>query len=964
MSIKVVVDGSLEGLEIKKSLESDELKSMLNHSFVIRWGNCSNEENGRIVFNSPQSIRNTMNKKNMIMILRENHLRCPEIIQPGKMTKFPIIGRNYNHQNGTDIRIIDNIDECKLSGCDYFLQYINTSEEYLVHVMDLNVFYIEEKYHDSINRLDEPVIRNTAHGWKLKQADMTYKTEKEVKEIEELAVKAVYSLGLDFGVVNMARTSYGKYYVFDVDAVYRCMSEECKDLYIAQFTKTLMRYDRILDDRKDITIGADVECIIKDKDTGSMIFASDFFDMDGPAGFDNRSVEGGRKHFPILEIRPDYSSNPVEVAHSIQVILNNISESVCYNNTALYAGSMPVYNYWTGGHIHFGIRPNVKLLKAFDNYLALPLMMIEKVFSGRSRKTKFGELGNFRFKPHGFEYRTLSSWIINPQTARAVLCLAKVIAQEYLNLSEEFLSTFNDMNAYYSVNKAYFTGKIESAVHNIEGTVSYKMYKSYIEPLLSKVIAFEEWDEDKPINEAWHMTPNGGVFRYFEKCFIPKKKRKELGIELEEAVDIMIGTQKYKLRVYPKDDFSMGKTNYVSFTRDVCEDIGIMETESIMLWSDAQRNVLRAGPVLGIITDLQYNELGPFGRQSYYFKKLVKLAKYKGMIVYVFTVYDVEWEKDRIRGYIYDFEKDGWVISYFPIPDVIYDRSEFANWAKRGSYAVEYLNNVKKFNIKFINSMECIELTNNKRKIYQLLSTNKNTKVYLPQIFIFKYDGQIIECLERYGHIFIMLRNGNWSKEMISVKKIHGSNYRIIYKDRYGEDMRHKINGKRLIQIVNRIESELGCIKTDFIIQRAVSSAKNKGKCFEIRIFVQKKSKGTWQITLMGVRNYGEDTEYTNMLNKLYGGVITEFKNSIGMKMVQVKSQLINISNNIVSLFVQNGIQVGELVIDFVVDEDLNIFIIDLNSKCDNILSPIGSFNERNLAINRVLEYAKVLLCE
>lgn len=961
MGIKVIYDRSQEGLEIKRALETGKLQDMLTHSFVIRWGAGDDDECDGVVFNSMQSVMNTLNKENMIMIMRKNRVKCPRRIKPGRHTEFPIIGRKYEHQGGNDIRLIDNLNECSECDSDYFIQYLNITDEYVVHVIDLNVFYIEEKFCEKKPEIGELVVRSSAFGWKLRPVDLSVMKETDKNEIGELAVRAVHSLGLDFGVVNMGRTSEGRYYVLDVDATCRTMSNECMQAYIVMFTKTLLKYEDIIEKNKDITVGADVECVMKDTDTGALIFASEFFPMDGPAGHDNRSIEAGRKYFPLLEIRPDYSADPLKVVDSIKSIINEIGNRVCYKNVGLYAGSMPVYNYWSGGHIHFGTIPNSKLLRALDNYLALPVMMIENASSARGRNEKYGLLGNFRLKSHGgFEYRTLSSWIISPDIAGGVLCLAKVIVQEYLNLNDVFLEDYYDIRAYYSVNKSCFKNKVKTIISNITDTETFKRYRLYIEPLFGKIISCEEWDENKPINQAWNMNSYENVYKPMCRCFIPSEKREELGIELEDIVDIMIGRQKFRLMVYPKDDFSVEKCSNISFSGDICASIGVDETENVGLWYDSRLKEFKAGPVLGILCDVESDEHRPFGKQTYYFRKLIKFSKSKGMIVYVFSLNDIKWKYRRVNGYTYDFINDKWVMRRFPIPDVIYDRGDVVCRENYGEDAVKYINNVRKLGIKFINSPGCISITNDKWITYRIINSRTETRKYQPKTFLFRRNAQIFECLERYGHIFIKLRNGSRGKGIFSVKKI-GKSFEIIHKNRLGCDLVYTVGKNDLLKIINNSINDLKCKKTDFIVQKGVTFSKYKGRSFEIRVIMQKNSGGKWFRTCMVARCWGEEGRFINPDSETDERSTVVLKESLGSDAEWVADRIREVSRNVVAIMDDMGIQAGEIAIDFAVDNKLNIFIIELNSKPDNLLLSIGAFKMRNLAANRILEYGRFL---
>ena len=967
MSLRVIIDNSLEGIEIKEALECTEIQNKLYNSFNIRWGNWLDGDNEKFIFNNSQSIKNSIDKEIVILTLRKNHISCPKRIKPGKKTVFPIIGRMYEHSNGTDIEIIDSFDEYKKSNSNYFLECLSFDKEYKVHVMNLEVFFIEEKYLENSNELNINVnndmldIRTDAFGWKLREIDSKDLDTNIKKNICDLAIKSVHALGLDFGVVSIGQTSENNCYVLDVDATCKEMSPECKKKYICQFTKMLFIYENLINDTKDITIGADPECLLKDKNTGELVFASDFFTKEGMFGLDNRSIESGRKYYPLLEIRPNYSTNPIDVVNSIQSNLNDVCKYVHYKNIGLYAGSMPIYNYWVGGHIHFGIRPNSKLVKALDNYLAIPIMMIENSYSARKRKTKYGSLGNFRLKYHGgFEYCTLSSWLVSREICEGILCLAKVIVQEYLNLNENFLCSYSDIRAFYLVNKFYFKDKIKDIINIISNTNTYKKYKSYIDPLFKEILLCKTWDEDKDIRENWNMKFSEELYKISSRCFVPKRKRNELNINLGDIITIIAGKNKYEVYVYPKDDFSLEKNGYVSFSQDICNKMGIRENDSISLYYNSNEHVFKAGPILGIFSDVDNGALGPFGRQSFYFKKIIKFSKDKGMLAYVFSIYGVCWEKQLVKGYTYDFNINSWKESYFPLPDVIYDRGDVINTENYGQFALDYECYTKKNDIKFINSLDLINLTNDKWKTYLLLNSNDVTKEYQPTTVEYTDYEQLKTFIDKYGHIFLKLKNGCRSRGIFSIEKTDDS-YEIIHKDMNSYVYKFGANNLNLIEILDNEIKKVDRAEKEYIIQKAIPLARYKNQSFEIRVVMQKNSDGIWFRTCMAARIAAKGEKFVNPNDEIDIKSSELLLDAFGDKSKLVMTKLRNASRDIITVINSTNIQAGELAIDFGIDEELNVFVIELNSKPDNLLSTIGAYKMRNLSIYRILEYAKFL---
>lgn len=73
---------------------------------------------------------------------------------------------------------------------------------------------------------------------------------------------------------------------------------------------------------------------------------------------------------------------------------------------------LPENTRFAGGHIHFGdkrLTPKEcrKFTKILDLYLAMPAIRRDK---DKQRRKAYGKPGNFRYKPYGMEYRTVSNW--------------------------------------------------------------------------------------------------------------------------------------------------------------------------------------------------------------------------------------------------------------------------------------------------------------------------------------------------------------------------------------------------------------------------------------------------------------------------------------------------------------------------------------------------------------------------
>jgi hypothetical protein len=172
------------------------------------------------------------------------------------------------------------------------------------------------------------------------------------------------------------------------------------------------------------------------------------------------------------------------------------------------AGGMPVKGLPLGGHIHFsGVALNSHLLRSLDNYLALPLVLLEGETT-RHRRPRYGFLGDFRLQPHGgFEYRTLPSWLISPQIAAGVLSLAAVIANHYHSLRRRPLQHVDIQHAYYQGDKRMILPYVHLLWQDIEQTSTFKRYHKELTYLRHKMLTMEEWAEHRDFRSSWEISP-------------------------------------------------------------------------------------------------------------------------------------------------------------------------------------------------------------------------------------------------------------------------------------------------------------------------------------------------------------------------------------------------------------------------------------------------------------------------
>lgn len=330
-------------------------------------------------------------------------------------------------------------------------------------------------------------------------------SSREIRKVRQMAVRAIYTLGLDFGLVLVGIKPGGVRVVIDVEPA-PSLNQRMAHLF-AQAIHRFAKYWNQEKNRSTPTIlGMDPEFVLRNSE-GKLVSASRFLTKKGPVGCDAIWLDRNRTLFPLAELRPEPSSDPRQLILNLYSTMS-IANKKIQSSLDWLAGGMPIKGFPLGGHIHMSsIWLNSFLLRALDNYLALPLMLIEDHHTVR-RRPKYGFLGDFRTQFHGgFEYRTLPSWLVSPRVTKGVIALAKIIADNYMKLDSRPFQNPDIQEAYYVGDKLRLYTSAMNAWIELKRLPDYEKYAGYLDPLYEQISEMKSWNELKDIRPAWKIPP-------------------------------------------------------------------------------------------------------------------------------------------------------------------------------------------------------------------------------------------------------------------------------------------------------------------------------------------------------------------------------------------------------------------------------------------------------------------------
>ncbi|WP_018884208.1 putative amidoligase domain-containing protein [Paenibacillus massiliensis] len=327
-----------------------------------------------------------------------------------------------------------------------------------------------------------------------------------MKKLERAAVRTLYTLGLDSGEVILMPAMDAGYEVRSVREAPWMEDSRLQRMYQSRESahaqekaeRDIAGYGRAL-------VGMDPEFILVRRDQGKVVPASRFLERWGEAGCD-AVTRRERTLFPIAELRPAPSSEPERLLRHLRKALAAASSRITDRSLLWRAGAMPQPGLPLGGHLHFSrVRLEAEVLRALDNYLALPIATLEDPKS-TARRPRYGILGDFRRKEHGgFEYRTLPSFLISPLLAKGVIGAAYLIAEHYRELHLRPLDQEEIHAAFYAADRDRLYTCLEPLLQGMEKVVDYERYEPFTGPLFRELRSGGHWDEMRDIRPLWRL---------------------------------------------------------------------------------------------------------------------------------------------------------------------------------------------------------------------------------------------------------------------------------------------------------------------------------------------------------------------------------------------------------------------------------------------------------------------------
>lgn len=333
-----------------------------------------------------------------------------------------------------------------------------------------------------------------------------------------------------------------------------------------------------------------------------------------------------------------------------------------------------------------------------------------------------------------------------------------------------------------------------------------------------------------------------------------------------------------------------------------------------------------------------------------YFTEIARCANPETFTCYRFTPANIHPITEMVMGEKFDYKKDRWIKTDFPVPKIIYDRCFYTNdpASKQSMAIVKWLKNRR--DLTFLgNGLP------NKRAIYEVLSKS-SLSPYIPKTIEAANGKTVTEQLEDWNKAILKPNFGSGGSGIYKIEK-SGTEYEVT------ADLGGRMSSKTFLS-TTETEDWLDSLfrKREYLLQPYLELTDSENHPFDIRVLLQKDRDDNWIIRGKGVRRGSKGGILSNLSS---GGVILSFEeytNSLNTRTKKfILHELEEILSKLPDILEASFPRLFELGVDIGLDNNNALWVLDTNSKPGRKVIASVSPDVKEELYKAPLEYAKML---
>ncbi|WP_203556338.1 YheC/YheD family protein [Bacillus sp. B15-48] len=323
---------------------------------------------------------------------------------------------------------------------------------------------------------------------------------------------------------------------------------------------------------------------------------------------------------------------------------------------------------------------------------------------------------------------------------------------------------------------------------------------------------------------------------------------------------------------------------------------------------------------IAVLTEIRENDdkEPSFGNIHAFCEELNQLVTKARGLFYVFSLKGIS--QKTIHGF--RFDEDKWVKTELPFPQIIYNRIHSRKTESGKKYAA-FLQKMKELNITVFN-----ERFLSKWEVHQWLSQQKNLLRYLPETSLFS-EPNLAKLIDEYDELYLKPVTGSQGRGIIWLTS-HDKHIEKVSANHDGLVQELFTSQTELFQALKKLNYR------PYLIQQGIPLLQHEGKRIDFRVLCHRTTNQQWKVTSNVARLSAENHFASNVA---LGGEILRPHQALvpfmGTRSAQSKLELMKELALECANCIAERIQcsVGELGIDIGVDEDGELWLIEVNSK-------------------------------
>lgn len=320
-----------------------------------------------------------------------------------------------------------------------------------------------------------------------------------------------------------------------------------------------------------------------------------------------------------------------------------------------------------------------------------------------------------------------------------------------------------------------------------------------------------------------------------------------------------------------------------------------------------QGNHLFLGPVIGYLVAPGYRKLK---NATMCFENYEKI---RGLI-YIFTEKSIDTKNKSISGYFYHPQTKKFIKGVFPYPAAIYVRKKI----KRKVYD-HFKKNIGEKIFNYPNNID-------KLSLWLILSKDLEINRHLPYTVIYSNPKQLLEVLKEHDAVYLKPFNKSRGRGILHFKKYKD---KLVLTNEFSQKITIKKGEKELERVLHNILNK----NTKYLIQQEIPFKYQENK-IDFRIYIQKDHSLEWKLSGIETKVAEKGSIISNSKNRISiipGAVALENIFSLDKeKADSIINEVVQLSIKALKLIEKNGYCIGDTAIDLIIDENLKIWLLEV----------------------------------